>query len=407
MDMTHSTLGSAPRGTLLDSLLHLYAAIKLADVDVHINGSAKHDIVMHDPTMWRDAILRGSLGLGEAYQDGRWDSQNLAEFCTRLRSMPKPMIARLLDWRQHRVDLRYQARSEDRAEQNVAEHYDFGNAFYEKMLDPSMQYSCAYFERGAPTLDRAQHDKKQLIGEKLQLKPGMRVLDIGCGWCGLADHLIEHFGVEVVGITLSREQYFYATTKYAKRIKDRQLDVRLLDYREAPKKLGYFDRVVSVGMLEHVGEEHLDDYIDVAYRCLGPRGVMLLHSIVGSGVPDPWISTYIFPGGVLPRLEKVREAVEKRLSVWDCHLFGQSYAKTLLAWADNFDTAWPKIVSTCLPVHPRAPHHFGSREYEQWFYRTWMYYLKMCAGAFQGGHINLCQLVISKDAVPSGYAPVR
>jgi cyclopropane-fatty-acyl-phospholipid synthase len=385
-----------------------YAKNTLEKVGVTINGGRPHDIQIHHPAVLRRAVLGGFKTLGEDYQMGRWDCKDIPGLIKRMRAIPLPAPARIARRLRRLPHALVNLQNKRRAAKNVEAHYDWGNEFYEALLYPTMQYSCAYFKRGANSLEAAQRDKMQLLGEKLMLKPGMSVLDIGCGWGELAAYLEAHFGVTVVGISLSKRQLAYANEKYADKVRQGRLSFLYMDYRDASRKFPVFDRVVSVGMAEHVGEPNLGTYFNAAYDCLKPGGIFVYHSIVGSGEEPDWISTYIFPGGMLPRLEVVKKTGMEFFAMWDEHCFGEDYARTLQYWKQNFLSAWPRLVlEGHAPKHPRSPYPHGSEADHRWFKRTEILYLDSCTGGFLEGGIDLCQLVFAKRTRPSGYVPVR
>jgi cyclopropane-fatty-acyl-phospholipid synthase len=250
-----------------------------------------------------------------------------------------------------------------------------------------MSYSCGYW-KNAENLHQAQIAKMELIGKKLKLKPGMKVLDIGCGWGGLCKYLAENFGVEVVGCTISVEQGQLAREACA----GLPVEIRLSDYRDIDEK---FDRIVSVGMFEHVGTSNYRTFFKVANRCLKDDGIFLLHSIGVSHqfVPliEPWFHKYIFPNGILPYHTEVPENIDGLFIVEDWHNFGPDYTKTLRAWKSNFQKNWPKI-----------EHKAGDK-----FYRMWNYYLGVSAAAFRARKYQLWQIVLSKNGIQGGYESVR
>jgi cyclopropane-fatty-acyl-phospholipid synthase len=254
------------------------------------------------------------------------------------------------------------------------------------MLDPTLQYSCAYFS-GTDDLAEAQQRKLDLICRKLGLRAGQRLLDIGCGWGGLAKFAATHYGCRVVGITLSREQQAYASHACA----GLPVEIRLQDYRELAEP---FDRIVSVGMMEHVGYKNYDAYLAAAARCLGEGGLFLCHTIGSTRSrvnSDPWLNRYIFPDSMLPSVAQVAAAAEGRFVIEDVHNFGAYYDRTLMAWSRNFTGAWP-----------RFRERYGDR-----FGRMWRYYLESCAAAFRVRDIELFQFVLAKGGVPGGYTAVR
>ena len=252
---------------------------------------------------------------------------------------------------------------------------EYGRDLFSRMLDPLMQYSCGYWKK-ATTLEEAQQDKLRLICEKLQLQPGMRVLDIGCGWGGLAYFMAKHYGASVVGVTISAEQQKMAQT----RCQELDVDIRLQDYRDLNEQ---FDRIVSVGMFEHVGPKNYRTYFDVADRNLKPDGIFLLHTIGSKRTDnnvDPWINKYIFPNGCLPSVRQIANASEPHFIVEDWHNFGADYDTTLMAWHSRFQEAWPEIADN----------------YSERFKRMFSYYLNACAGAFRARDIQLWQVVFSR-----------
>ena len=269
-----------------------------------------------------------------------------------------------------------------RAEANVHAHYDLDERLYKLFLDADMQYSCAYFEDGVSSLDEAQLAKKRHIAAKLALKPGQRVLDIGSGWGGLGLYLAEHCGVEVVGVTLSREQHAASNRRAEERGLDKKVKFLLQDYRKVE---GPFDRIVSVGMFEHVGAKHFKSFFKACYRLLTPDGVMLLHSIgrsMGPGLTSAWIQKYIFPGGYLPALSEVVPAVEKaHLRTTDIEILRLHYAKTLRAWRERFMAHREEVAAL----------------YDERFCRIWEFYLAASEVAFMVGAIQNFQIQLSKQ----------
>jgi cyclopropane-fatty-acyl-phospholipid synthase len=254
------------------------------------------------------------------------------------------------------------------------------------MLDTRMVYSCGYW-REARTLEAAQEAKLDLICRKLGLKEGDRLLDIGCGWGGLAKFAAERYGATVVGLTVSKEQAALAR----ERCKGLPIEIRVQDYRTLSER---FDHIASVGMFEHVGVKNYRTYFEVARRCLKEEGLFLLHTIGGNRSVrsvEPWIGKYIFPGGMLPSVAQIGAGIERLFVMEDWHNFGSYYDTTLLAWWHNFDAAWPAL---------RAK--YGER-----FYRMWKYYLLICAGTFRARHSELWQIVLSPHGVPGGYISVR
>jgi cyclopropane-fatty-acyl-phospholipid synthase len=274
----------------------------------------------------------------------------------------------------------------------VAEaHYDLGNDFFAGWLDPTMTYSCAYWGRGARSLEDAQLAKLALIADKLELSPGMRVLEIGCGWGGLARFLSERHGVEVTGITVSREQLRYGQERCA----GLPVSLHELDYRDVADRFGAgsFDRVVSIEMLEAVGVRNYDLYMERVHQVLKPDGLFLLQTIGGNRSmlrhPDRWIEKYIFPNGMLPSLAQLGASIERRFVMEDCHGFGPDYDRTLVSWGERF-------VAYARDAEPALPERFT---------RMWRYYLLCCAAAFRARSVQLWQVLLSKNRQRGVRAP--
>jgi cyclopropane-fatty-acyl-phospholipid synthase len=274
-----------------------------------------------------------------------------------------------------------------RARRNVAHHYDLGNAFYRMWLDGDMQYSCGYFPKGGETLDQAQTLKKRHIAAKLRLEPGQRVLDIGCGWGGMALYLAGVAGVEVHGVTLSEEQLAVARARAEKAGLADRVRFELCDYRDVRER---YDRVVSVGMLEHVGVNYLTRYFAQVRDCLKPDGVALVHtisSIEPPGTTGPFLRKYIFPGGYTPSLSEVARSMEQ-VGLWglDIEVWRVHYARTLRAWRDRFEARRAEVEAM----------------YDARFARMWEFYLAACEKVFSVSSGNVLQLQLGRerDAVP-------
>jgi len=305
---------------------------------ISFDGNQPWDIQVHDGALYGRLLRQGSLALGETYMEGLWDSARLDETMTRLvRANAGAQVGGLAGlgrtlsrWRNRLVN----RQGRQRAFQVAERHYDIGNDLYEAMLDPSMSYSCGYW-RDADTLDAAQDRKLRLICRKLELSPGERLLDIGCGWGGLAALAAREFGAEVVGITISGEQQTVAR----ERCRGLPVTIRLMHYRDLE---GRFDKVVSVGMFEHVGPKNYPRYFRTVANVLTDRGLMLLHTIgdrcTGHDT-DPWIDRYIFPNGAIPSARQVTTAIEPWFIIEDWHNFGSDYDRTLMAWWNNFEAA--------------------------------------------------------------------
>lgn len=362
----------------------------ISEAGIRFNGDNPWDIQVHDEDLYRRVMTKGSLGFGEAYMDGLWDCEQLDKMFTRL--LCHDINDRIRGWTKARLlfdFIRYRffnLQSSKRAFQVGEQHYDTGNDVFKAMLDPTMSYSCGYWAN-ADTLEKAQLAKLELICRKLELKPGERLLDIGCGWGGLDRYAAEHYGVEVMGITVSKEQQQLAR-EYCTGL---PISIELMDYRELE---GKFDKVVSVGMFEHVGPKNYVQYFNTVQRLMEDDGLFLLHTIgdhATSPHTDAWIDKYIFPNGCLPSALQLTDALEGRFLIEDWHNFGQDYDRTLMAWWDNFDAAWPKL-----------KNHYDHR-----FYRMWKYYLMSCAGNFRSRQGQLWQLVLSKRGRQTIYRSLR
>jgi cyclopropane-fatty-acyl-phospholipid synthase len=354
----------------------------LALADIRINGARPWDIRVHRPEFFQRVIGHGSLGLGESYMDGDWDVEQLDGFFHRVflaRLDPCVKSPRLLAaWLMARLTNR---QSRSRAWRVGKTHYDLGNGFMRAMIGPSMTYSCGYW-RNAGTLEEAQHAKLDLICRKLQLKPGMRLLDVGCGWGALMAHAAVRHGAHCTGITVSREQADHIRTNHA----DQRVEVELRDYRGLD---GTYDRIASVGMFEHVGRKNHRDFMRVIHRCLAHDGIFLLHTIGRNqrgGITDPWIDKYIFPNGELPSLNDIASAANGLFVTEDLHNIGADYDRTLMAWHRNFEAAWPSHAD-----------QMGGR-----FHRMWRYYLLSCAGAFRARAMQVWQWTLTKHGMPDG-----
>lgn len=357
----------------------------LARADVKIDGGRPWDLQVRDPRAIRRILALGNLGLGESYMAGWVHIPAVDQFIDRV------MRARLDEsvghswhviWHSLMARL-FNHQSPVRAWEVGQRHYDLGNDFYRNMLDQRMTYTCAYWSDEATTLDAAQEAKLDMICRKLDLQPGQRVLDIGCGWGSFMRYAAEHYGVTCVGVTVSKEQVALGRELCA----GLPVTFRLQDYRELNEQ---FDKIVSIGMFEHVGHKNYGTYMDVARRCLKPDGLFLLHTIASGDpvpMPDEWIDKYIFPNGELPSYGQIVDAAGSRFVIEDLHNFGADYDRTLMAWHENFSKAWPQYRD-----------QFGET-----FERMWRYYLLSCAGAFRARRIHLLQWVLSANGVRGGY----
>ena len=360
----------------------------LAPTDIKINGSRRWDIRVHDERFFQRVLGQGTLGAGESYIEGWWDCDQLDDMLTRvlradieehlssMRAVLLAITARLINMQSRR-----------RAFTVGKRHYDLGDDLYERMLDPRMIYTCAYWAQ-AQTLAQAQDAKLDLVARKLDLKNRMRVLDIGCGWGGAAQFMAERYGASVTGVTVSQNQAQTAQRRCA----GLPVDIRLQDYRDMT---GNFDAIYSLGMFEHVGVRNYRTYLAKARELLRPRGLFLLHTIGNNRsymTTDPWIEKYIFPNGQLPSLAQIAAAAEGLWVIEDFHSFGVYYDRTLMAWSENFKRHWPQIAS-----------RYGER-----FRRMWHFWLMASAANFRARKTQLWQIVLSPKGVVGGYrAAVR
>ncbi len=356
--------------------------------DIRLDGVRPWDIRVHNDELFNAVVHKGTLGAGEAYMDGWWDCDALDEmFCKAIQAHLEQRFSHNLSAAALKIyNTLFNLQSRKRAWQVAETHYNFDNAMFECMLGPTMNYSCGYWA-AADNLDEAQEAKMDLIARKLHLEPGMKVLDIGCGWGSLARWLAEKYGANVAAITVSREQFAWAT----ERDREGRVNWILEDYRNLE---GRFDRIVSVGMFEHVGCRNYREFMEITRRLLESDGLFLLHTI-GSNYQkagaDPWINKYIFPNGMIPSEENVTRAFGKLYVMEDWQNFGAYYDKTLMAWEKRFENGY------------RA----GAFKTTERARRMFRYYLLSCAGAFRARDLQLWQLVLSPRGVPGGYISVR
>jgi cyclopropane-fatty-acyl-phospholipid synthase len=338
-----------------------------------------------DPATERRILLNPELYLGEAYMDGTFvvEDGSIADALAVLLDQPEmvPRWARLQWWLRYLIRRFRQFNPRAKSKDNVAHHYDLDGRLYSLFLDADKQYSCAYFETPDATLDDAQLAKKRHLAAKLLIRPGNRVLDIGSGWGGLGLYLAEMTGADVTGVTLSTEQLQVANARAAEKDLSQSARFLLEDYRDIP---GPFDRIVSVGMFEHVGVDFYETYFRRCAELLSDDGVMMLHSIGRSTGPDvtsPWITKYIFPGGYIPALSEVMPAIEKAgLLVCDMEILRLHYAQTLKAWRERFTARREEAV----------------RLYDERFARMWEFYLAASEMSFRKQNMMNFQLQLTK-----------
>ncbi|MCC6993417.1 MAG: cyclopropane fatty acyl phospholipid synthase [Deltaproteobacteria bacterium] len=344
---------------------------------VNIGGNAPGDIRVKNPAFYERLLRDASIGLGESYMDDWWEVDALDVFIDKLmRANIKQKIAgswklRLLTAKALLLNLQSRARSG----KSVEAHYDIGNDLYTRMLDPRMVYTCGYW-KNAKTLAEAQEAKLELIAQKAGLQPGMKVLDLGCGWGGFAAWAAEKHGCDVVGYTLSKDQVSLGKQLW----KGLSVDMRLSDYREAT---GKYDRVISIGMMEHVGPKNHRTVMKVVNRCLKDDGVAVIHTIANNKSllhGTPFIEKYIFPNAVAPSLAQLGRAIEGLFVAEDLQNIGPDYDPTLMAWWANFDKTYSEI----------------SHKYDRRFYQMWKFYLLAAAGASRSRDGQLYHLVLTK-----------
>lgn len=356
-------------------------------------GAPAVSVRLTDRRLPAQLLANPSLALGEAYMDGtlRIETGSLRDLLSICVSGLDAIDAlpgnRLRGWLDALQSRRLHHNPINRARSNVAHHYDLSTELYDLFLDADRQYSCAYFATGTETLEEAQALKKRHLAAKLLLRPGLDVLDIGSGWGGLAMDLARHHQVQVTGLSLSAEQIAAARASATQSGLSDRLAFELRDYRQ---EKGQYDRVVSVGMFEHVGRSGFDEYFNTIQRVLKPDGVALVHSIgtmAPKGGSDPWIRKYIFPGGYLPSLSETIAAAERSgLWVTDVEVLRLHYAETLRHWSERF----------------AAERETARALYDERFCRMWEFYLAICEMAFRNGWLMVFQIQLAKrrDAVP-------
>jgi cyclopropane-fatty-acyl-phospholipid synthase len=349
--------------------------------DIKIDGSNPWDLQVHDARLYERILRDSSLGLGEAYMDGWWDCESIDEFICRV------LKAHLDEKVKNNLRLAFQVlraslfnrQSSRKAFEVGKKHYELGNDLYMTMLDKRLNYTCGYW-RNARNLDDAQEAKLDLVCRKIGLQPGMRILELGCGWGSFAKYAAEKYDASVLGVTVSKEQVTLGTEL----CKGLPVELRLQDYREVK---GTYDAVISIGVMEHVGYKNYAGYMQVVNRSLKKDGIAFVHTIGNNTsitTGDPWTDQYIFPNGMLPSIAQLGRAMEGRFVMEDMQNFGPHYDQTLLAWHANFEKAWPEL----------------KKNYDQRFYRMWRYYLLSSAGGFRARNMQLWQIVFTRQGTP-------
>jgi cyclopropane-fatty-acyl-phospholipid synthase len=362
--------------------------------DVKIGGSRDWDVQIHNDQLYSRIIKESSLGLGESYMDGWWDCKALDQFFDRLlKAKIDQKVKNNVRIFASLVSSKFLNLQNRKRSQKVADiHYNLDNDLYTKMLGPTMAYTCGYY-KNTDNLDEAQIAKYELVCQKLQLKEGEKVLELGCGWGGFAKYAAKNYGVHMTSVNISKEQVKFATDF----CKGLPVEFHLCDYRDDNvynSKGIRFDKAVSIGLCEHVGHKNYKDFMKTVSRNLKQHGLFLLHTI-GSNKSmttlDAWIHKYIFPGGLLPSEQQLSRAHERYFIMEDWHNFGTHYDKTLMAWYKNFIQSWDEIKD----------------RYDERFFRMWSYYLLSCAGMFRARDAQLWQIVLSKDGILGGYSSIR
>jgi len=350
----------------------------LADAGVTVNGTLPWDIQVYDERFYQRVLKDADLGLGESYMDGWWDCESIDELINKIL---KARLDKKIkgDWKTAFYFFKAKLlnrQTKSRAVEVGERHYDLGNDLYQAMLDPGLNYSCAYW-KNAKDLNVAQMAKLDLVCKKIDLKPGMEVMDLGCGWGGFAKYAAEKYGARVVAVNISKEQISLCRERCA----GLPVEIRQQDYREMK---GKFDAVVSIGFFEHVGYKNYRNYMQVTDRCLKDDGIAFIQTI-GSNISRTSIGrftdTYIFPNGVIPSIRQISRTMEGLFVMEDWHNFGPDYDKTLMAWYHNFNDAWPRL-----------KEKYGDR-----FYRMWKYYLLANAGGFRSRSQQLWHIVLTKE----------
>jgi cyclopropane-fatty-acyl-phospholipid synthase len=349
----------------------------LQEAGIILNGDAPWDIRVHNESLYHRLFSGGLLAVGESYMDGWWDCDALDEMINRVlrarlnKRLQKNRKMLLFLLKARLFNMQTRIRSKKVSEQ----HYDLGNNLYSRMLDKRLNYTSAYW-KDATSLDEAQEAKLDLVCRKLELKKGMSVLELGCGWGSFAKYAAEKYDVHVVALNISEEQ-----VRMGRELtKGLPVEIRKQDYREA---YGEYDAVVSIGIMEHIGYKNYRGYMEIVDRCLKEEGIALVHTI-GSNVSlthtNPWTDKYIFPNGMLPSIAQLSSAIEGLFVVEDWHNFGPDYDRTLMAWYEHFEAGWPELKDK-----------YGER-----FYRMWRFYLLSSAGGFRARTNQLWQVVMTK-----------
>lgn len=375
---------------------------------IFIGGPNPWDIHVHNQGFYKRVMREGSLGLGESYMDGWWDCERIDEFIYRLVKADvhwkilnpfllfksPSLVFQYISLAKKFIDYKFHnSQTGGKAFQVGKVHYDTGNDLFRLMLDKRMVYTCGYWQ-DASNLDDAQEAKLDLVCRKLGIKKGMKILDIGCGFGSFVKYAAGKYGAKCLGITISREQ-----AELAERLNSWfNVEVRLQNYEDLDTT-EKFDRVISIGMFEHIGVKNHRKYMKLVHDCLKDGGLSMVHTIgrkPRTGPPDLWIAKYIFPNGMIPSERNMRESSKDLFQILDWHNFGSDhYYRTVMCWIENFEQNWDKIKTD-----------YQSRLHGK-FYRMWRYYLHLCAGVFKAEKLDLWQVVFSKGVHPGRYIPIR
>ncbi|MGC1105579.1 MAG: cyclopropane fatty acyl phospholipid synthase [Candidatus Acidiferrales bacterium] len=366
---------------VFENSLKRRAEALLAHADIRIGGDRPWDIIVHRPEFYPRVFREGSLGLGESYMDGWWDCHALDQFFDHLfhahldrRAFPAWGAIRL-----YLQSLLLNPQKQSRSFQVGEGHYDLGNDLFQAMLDKRMVYTCACWDAAAD-LDSAQEAKLEFVCRAIGAHPGMKILDIGCGWGSFAKYAAEKYCAHVTGLTVSREQAQLAR----ERCSGLPVEILLQDYREQSQLRKQFDGVVSLGMFEHVGCKNYRTFMEVVRQALAGCGRFYL-SCIGKNVSvrstDPWIEKYIFPNSMLPSIKQIGAATEGLFVMEELQNWGLHYDRTLMAWFQNFEDRWNEL----------------SALYDQSFFRMWKFYLMASAGSFRSRRLQAWQMLFSPE----------
>ncbi|MGH4139007.1 class I SAM-dependent methyltransferase [Clostridium sp.] len=352
-------------------------------------GEALFKFIVNEPIAKADIINNPSIALGEAYMTKKIDIEGNLQYV--IESIYNNKESFLRKSEKYLKLIKIFKSTIKRSKDNIEFHYDIGNDFYKLWLDDNMTYSCGYFESETDTLNKAQKNKTNYILKKLNLNEGQCLLDIGCGWGELIIEAAKQYKVSAIGVTLSSEQLQKANERIKAEGLEDLVEVKLLDYREL--KNMSFDRIVSIGMLEHVGKDNLAEYFQIVNSLLKDKGLSLVHCITGvnEGGTNTWIDKYIFPGGHIPAIKNIiTDIAEQNFELVDIENLRRHYGKTLELWAENFENALPEI----------------EKSKDETFIRMWRLYLNSCAASFNCSNINLHQILFAKG-VNNDLPPTR